>query len=443
MRHHPSTQYFMSRRDLIRSGILFSLGLPFFRLNESLGATLAHAPKQRATSVIEIWMWGGPSHLDTFDPKPEAGAEFCGPYSEAIKTNVDGIRINSRLPLLAKQADKYSLIRSMTHGINAHETATYRVQTGRESGGAHVYPSIGAVVSKLTGYEAGYQGLLPPYIALTSTHGRFSEEGFLGPSFKPFATGGDPNAQRFMVEGIISRSISDQRQTKRRQLLQNLDTLGKTHGDHPLFREFDTSTSNAYDMILGEAREVFDLSQEKDELRDRYGRHSFGQSCLMARRLVENGVKYVTLNAKGWDTHKMHFTTMEQKMPQMDQGIASLLQDLDERGMLDSTIVWVCGEFGRTPKVQWKEPWKGGRGHFGRCFSALVAGGGFKAGQVVGASNSTGEEVADRPVYPEDLIGSIYDRLGIAPTGRMPNNLGLDIPLTPKSKGPGILSEIM
>jgi len=433
----------MTRRDLVRSGILLTLGLPFFRFNESLGATLAHTPKQRATSVIEIWMWGGPSHLDTFDPKPDAGSDFCGPYSEAIKTNVDGIQINSRLPLIAQQADKYSLIRSMTHGINAHETATYRVQTGRESGGAHVYPSIGAVVSKLMGYEAGYTGLLPPYIALTSTHGRFSEEGFLGPSFKPFATGGDPNAQRFMVEGIISRAISDQRQAKRRKLLQNLDTLGRTHHDHPIFQNFDTATDKAYDMILGEARQVFDHSLEKEELRDRYGRHTFGQSCLMARRLVENGVKYVTLNAKGWDTHKMHFNTMEQKMPQMDQGIATLLQDLADRGLLDSTIVWVCGEFGRTPRVQWKEPWQGGRGHFGRCFSALIAGGGFKAGQIVGASNSTGEDVADRPVYPEDLIGSIYDRLGIDPRGRMPNNLGLDIPLTQKSKGPGLLTEIM
>ena len=158
---------------------------------------------------------------------------------------------------------------------------------------------------------------------------------------------------------------------------------------------------------------MFDLSQEKDELRDRYGTNTFGQSCLMARRLVEKGVPYITINYKGWDTHKQHFQAMRRKLPEMDKGLATLLQDLTERGLLDSTIVWWSGEFGRTPKVQWEAPWNGGRGHYGKVFSAVVAGGGFKGGQVVGASDARGEEVKDRPVYPVDLIGSMYELLGI------------------------------
>ncbi len=426
--------YQLSRRQLVKSGILCSLGLPFLALGKTPSKPLtqpaaAASAGGKAKAVIEIWMWGGPAHLDTFDPKPDAGSA--------------GVRVNGQLPLLARQADKFSIVRSMTHGVNAHETATYAMQTGRYAGDGHVYPSIGAVVSKLLGVEHGYAGLLPPYIALSSSHGRFSEEGFFGPMFKPFATGGDPNAERFLVNGVIAKGINDAQQKSRRELLHNLDTLGHALPNEPAFQQMDQCENEAYDMILGESRNVFDLSLEKDATRDAYGRNTFGQSCLMARRLVEAGVRYVTINAKGWDTHKMHFNAMGRMMPEMDRGMATLLQDLAARGLLDSTVVWSSGEFGRTPRVLWEEPWKGGRGHHGNCFSAIVAGGGFKGGQVVGATDATGEEVADRPVWPQDLHASIYDRLGIDASSPLPNNLGLEVPISLKSQGKGILAEIM
>jgi hypothetical protein len=378
-------------------------------------------------------MWGGPSHLDTFDPKPDAGYDYCGPLNQAIPTNAEGIRIGQLLPLLAQQADKYSIIRSMTHGVNAHETASYITQTGRQPGRL-VFPGVGAVVSLFKGTDHGYAGLVPPYIVLTTPQGRFSEAGFLGQQYKPFATGGDPNQKVFAVEGIVAEGISDQRQRRRRELLHRLDSLGPAMPDNPHFEQLDRCEEKAYDLMFGDVRKLFDLAEEKDEVREQYGRNTFGQSCLMARRLVEAGVPYVTINYQGWDTHKQHFQTMNRKLPEMDRGLATLLQDLADRGLLDSTIVWWSGEFGRTPKVQWEPPWNGGRGHHGQCFSAVVAGGGFKGGHVVGASDARGEAVAERPVYPADLIGSLYELLGIDPEGPLPNPRGLDVKVLPSAE---------
>jgi uncharacterized protein (DUF1501 family) len=215
-------------------------------------------------------------------------------------------------------------------------------------------------------------------------------------------------------------------------------------GENPHFEHLDLCEENAYDMMFGDARKLFDLSKEKDEVRDKYGRNTFGQSCLMARRLVEHGVPYVTINYKGWDTHKQHFETMRRKLPQMDSGFATLLQDLSDRGLLDSTIIWWSGEFGRSPKVQWDPPWNGGRSHYGKCFCAVVAGGGFKGGHVIGASNENGTEVAQRRVYPQDLIGSMYELLGIDPDGPLPNQRGLQVKVMPVTEeSGGRLREIM
>lgn len=406
-------------------------------------------PQRKATarSVIQVWLWGGPAHMDTFDPKPNSGSDYTGPFTKPIATNVDGIQINELLTELAKVADKYSIIRSMTHGNNAHETAAYITQTGRMPGGRIVFPGVGAVVTLFKGYDAGYKGLIPPYIVLTQLQGRFSEVGFLGSKVKPFATGGDPAQQRFVVEGIVSQSISDARQQQRRELLHRLDTLALALKDDPNIVAYGQCEAQAYDMILGDGRKIFDLSQEKDDLRAQYGRTTFGQSCLMARRLVEQGVPFVTINYQGWDTHKEHFQTMRRKLPELDKGLATLLKDLSDRGLLDSTIVWVSGEFGRTPKVQWEPPWNGGRGHWGPVFSALVAGGGFKGGHLVGASDAVAAEVKDRPVYPWDLLQSMYMLLGIDPAAKLPHPQGLDVRVSPtkeeglKSGGP--LMEIM
>lgn len=399
------------------------------------------APQARAKSVIQIWLWGGPPHTDTFDPKPDAGYDYTGPLNKTIQTNVPGIEIGELLPLLAQQADKYSIIRSMTHGNNGHETAAYMVQTGREPGGSLVFPSVGAVVALFKGYDHGYDSLIPPYIVLTQTQGRFSEVGFLGPKCKPFATGGNPNASRFEVEGIIAPGISDERQQARRGLLHSLDTLGMAMPGEAVLEQLDTTEANAYDLILGEASKLWDLSQEPEELRNKYGRNTFGQSCLMARRLVEVGVPYITINYGGWDTHKQHFEIMRRKLPEMDKGFATLLQDLSDHGLLDTTIVWWGGEFGRGPRVDWEPPWNGGRNHYGQCFTHVVAGGGFKGGKVVGASNATGEQVAERPVSVQDLIGSIYELMGIDPDAPLPNPRGDDIKVLPSSDEMGIKTE--
>ena len=405
--------------------------------------------------MIQIWLAGGPSHLDTFDPKPEAGSDYCGPLNKPIATNVGGVRIGELLPRLATQADKFSIIRSMTHGNNGHETAAYLTQTGRQPGERLVFPCVGAVVALFRGYDAGYKGMIPPYVVLTQPQGRFSESGFLGPRYQPFATGGDPAQQRFMVEGVVSQGVSDKQQKDRRELLHKLDALGASAPGNATLAAFYRSEEQAYDMILGDGAKVFDLSQEKPALRSRYGHRpwsekaltSLGQACLVARRLVERGVPYITINNGGWDTHTEHFRAMQQKLPELDQGLATLLEDLADRGLLESTVVWCLGEFGRTPKIDWQPPWNGGRNHYGKVFSAVVAGGGFKGGRVVGASDAKGEEVKDRPVYPCDLIGSIYVLLGIDPDGKLPNPMGLALTVTPSAADgvpmAGRLKEIM
>ena len=434
----------ISRREAVRRMLLAAGGLA---LSEHLSFHAYAVPANaRAKAVIQIWMWGGPSHLDTFDPKPDAGAEYTGSL-KAIETIVPGTRIVELLPLIAKQADKYSIIRSMTHGNNGHETASYMVQTGRQPGTRMVYPCAGAVTSLFKGYDAGYKGLIPPYVVLTEPQGRFDEAGFLGAKYKPFATGGDPSKTPFAVEGIIAPGITDQRQKDRRELLHHLDTLAQALPENPQVTENRQAENMAYDMILGDGAKVFDLSQEKQETRDRYGKTKFGQSCLVARRLVESGIPYVTINCGGWDTHKENFQAMRRLLPDLDNGIGTLLQDLATRGLLDSTIVWCGGEFGRTPKVQWEAPWNGGRGHWGKVFSSLIAGGGFKGGQIIGASDAKGEEVKERPVYPVDVLGSIYTQLGIDPAAKLPNPEGLPLRVMPTPedgiKSGGLLKEIM
>ena len=438
----------ISRREAVQRALLGAAGLVLGHHLTLRTSAQTPAPKPKAKSVIQIWMWGGPSHLDTFDPKPEAGSDYCGPLDKPIATNVDGIRICELLPLLAKQADKYSIIRSMTHGVNAHETAAYMVQTARAQGGRDVFPSVGAVVSLFKGYNAGYTGLIPPYVVLTEPQGRFSEAGFLGARYKPFATGGDPGQAKFAVEGIVAPGISDQRQRDRRDLLHKLNTLDHVLPADPQLVASNEAEKKAYDLILGDGGKVFDLSQEKDALREAYGRNTFGQSCLVARRLVERGVPYITINYKGgWDTHKQNFQLMRRRLPEMDKGMATLLTDLQEHGLLDNTIVWWSGEFGRTPKVQWEAPWNGGRGHHGQVFCSVVAGGGFKGGHVVGSSDAKGIGVKERPVYPSDLIASMYQLLGIDPQAKLPHPRSEIVRAIPapeeQSSSGGLLKEIM
>ena len=447
----------MSRREALRVGVFSTASLLLSgecglqaaesqETNAQTSTSSTAKPPLKAKSVIQIFLWGGMSHNDTWDPKPDSGRDYMGDLVKAIPTNVDGIQIGELFPNLAKHADKYSLIRSMTHRNNGHETAAYLVQTAHTPGERLAYPSVGAVFSLFKCDQ--YKGLIPPYVVLTQPQGRFSEEGFLGPKFKPFATGGDPNASRFEVEGVVMKGISDERQKARSALREKLDRMADTMAGSPQLAASAEARKQAYEMILGPGRQVYDLSQEKPELRDRYGRNTFGQDCLAARRMVEAGVPYIVINYPGgWDTHSNHFPTMRRQCPQLDQGLAMLLEDLNDRGLLESTIVWCCGEFGRTPKVDWQPPWNGGRNHHGAVFSALVAGGGFRGGHIVGASDAKGEEVKDRPVYPADLLGSIYALSGIDPSARLPHPMGTEahvLPLaTDGAKSAGLLKEIM
>lgn len=396
------------------------------------------ATAQRAKSVILIYLDGGPAQTETFDPKPAAGRNYYGNYKGVCKTNVEGIEIGEKLPLLATMADKYTIIRSMTHGSNAHETGHYAMITGDTSKSAIVYPSFGAVISYMK--KDTYKGVLPCYISVTSANSRFNEGGFLGNEYKSFDTGGKPESSEFEVEGIVNKFVNKERLNQRMALLDGFESqLNK--------KELDSLRATNMEFIWGESREVFNLKNEPDSVRKRYGNSRLGQSCLVARRLVEAGVPFVNVRTTGWDTHKKHFQRMNTMLPDLDRSVSALLADLDARGLLDSTIVLLGGEFGRTPKVLWEAPWNGGRAHFGRTFSYLVAGGGFVGGKVVGATDKTGENVTERPVRPCDLIGTIYLLMGIDPYGTLPHVSEGDLPILPslleKGKSEGLLYEII
>ena len=432
----------INRRDFIK---MMALCGAYGALNLSAAGKLlsaaASGKRKAARSVIELWIWGGPSHLETFDPKPDAGKEYNGGFGD-IPTNVPGIRISEFLPKLAQQADKYSIIRSMTHPHRGHETATYLMQTGRNPGGGKVYPAIGAVIAMYKRKE--YKGDVPPYVILTVPKGRFSEVGFLSEEFSPLVTGGNPNAQRFIVDGIVPPGgLGKAEQKARFDMLGELDTFTRETPEGLVFmRDFNGAGRDARRVIEGDGAKVFDLSLESDATRDRYGRTTFGQSCLTARRLVESGVPYITINAQGWDTHKRHFETMKNKAAEMDKALSALISDLSDKGLLDSTIVWWTGEFGRTPKVDWEAPWNGGRNHYSKCFTSLVAGGGFAGGKVVGVSDETASNVVSRPVTPQDMLGSIYELCGIDPDGPLDNPINLKTTVLPPQSKLGRLREI-
>ncbi len=324
----------ISRREAIRraiiaaGGLIFADGLSF--------RALASPPTGRAKAVIQLWLWGGPPHLDTFDPKPEAGYDYCGPFKTPVETNVPGIRICELLPLLAKQADKYSILRSMTHGNNGHETAAYIVQTGRMPGGRMVYPCIGAVMSLFKGYDAGYKG----FDSALHRHDRpagtiFAERIFERalPAVRHRRQSGADAVRRGR-----HRRAGHQRTAPARppRIAASIEHAGHAMPEDAQLAASNQAEQQAYDMILGDGAKVFDLSQENSGLRDRYGRTKFGQSCLAARRLVEHGVPFVTINSPGWDTHKENFQAMRRLLPDLDKGMSALLQDLSDRGLLDS-----------------------------------------------------------------------------------------------------------
>lgn len=408
-------------------------------------STVVGASAQQAKSVIYIYLDGGASQTDTFDPKPEAGTTYTGKYKTPIETDIPGIIIGQRLVRMAKIADKYSIIRGMYDGTNAHETAHYRMLTGDMTGQDVVYPSYGAMIAYKT--RDRYNNPIFPYICLTEASTRFNEAGFLNVMYKPYDTEGKPDGRWFDVSGIVNHEMPDSRLEARRDLLGALSPLGHQVEQTPEVKRAAELRKQSYELILGDARKAFDLAGEPDSVRNAYGRNNFGQSCLAARKLVERGVTVVMVRFRGWDTHKEHFKRMDQRLDELDNGVASLIEDLDAKGLLDSTIVVVGGEFGRTPQVWNQPPWNGGRGHYGMAFSYVVSGGGFTGGKIVGNTDAKGEKVIDRKVYPADLWASVYTLMGIDPKGTVTHPSLGEIPVLPsygtKEQSNGMLTEIM
>lgn len=400
---------------MLRAGGLAALGLSladWFHLR-SLAATAA---TPAATSCILIWLDGGPSHLETFDLKPEAPQEVRGPF-RPIATNVPGIQISEYLPRTAQVMDKIAIVRSMTSTLGEHNFASHYLLTGYKPSAALTYPGLPAVVSHL----ATGDWPMPRSVALQPPN-PMAGVGYLGAASSPFVVEGDPSKPGFQVKDLAPEIVlSETRITRRRALRDAIDRRLQAGQDGLAAADAamtDPSFEQAYRLIASPAaRDAFDLRKEQETTRERYGRDQLGQSCLMARRLIEAGARFVTVTDRGWDTHEDLYNRLKEgytggtvgKVPRLDAALSSLVADLSERGLLASTLVLVMGEFGRTPKLN---P-RGGRDHWPRAFSVALAGGGVRGGQVIGKSDSHGERPTDRPVTPADLARTIYHALGI------------------------------
>jgi hypothetical protein len=397
----------VSRRDFLRVGGLGGLSLPAL-----LRAEAAAAPgrRARAKSVILVYLGGGLSHHDSFDPKPDAPAEVRGIY-KPIDTNVSGLRVTEMVPHMARTMHLVGLVRSGAHNNDHHETATNWVMSGRFGSAFGDYPAIGAVVA----HETGFAGTLPPYVAVPrnpSFTWELGRSAYLGGRYESFKTG-DPNAADFRVQDVSpAEPLTPRRSQRRHTLLKAVDDLARqVHGNDQV-STYDEFHERAAGMVLsGAARRAFAIDEESDRLRDRYGRTTFGQSALLARRLVERGVRFVTVTFGGWDHHAKIWDGLNSKLPDLDRGLSALLEDMHERGLLADHLVAVYGEFGRTPKIN-KDA---GRDHWAPAGSLLFAGAGVRGGQVVGATDKQGAYVTRRPVAPADVAGTIFESLGIDP----------------------------
>lgn len=398
----------VSRRDFLRVGA-FGAGLTLaemLRLRAAAGTGPSPRPGSNKSAIM-IYLPGGPSHMDMYDLKPEAPKEFRGEFNP-ISTNVPGIQICEHFPLQARMFDKLAVIRSI---VSVEEHSDSLVMTGYSENTnrtAH-HPSLGAVVSKVRGAADD----IPPYVSLRgSTVG--TEPGYLGVGHRPFTPDG-PGLQNLR----LASGVNPERVAKRKSLLQTFDSVRRDMDASETMRGMDTFAARAFDMVAsGTVRKALDLNHEDPRVRDRYkGIEAF----LTARRLIEAGVGCVTLAIGGWDTHSSNFKTLKQQLPQVDQGVANLIQDLHDRGMDQDVVTVMWGEFGRTPKINNND---GGRDHWAPVMSALVAGGGLKMGQAIGASNSRGEIPKDRPIQVPEVLSTLYHALGIDPGQTFPNGNG-------------------
>lgn len=406
----------MRRRSFLQFGIAAPFGLSLDQCLQRWAVAAATAG-DRKLSAIFIWLGGGPSHHDTFDPKPEAVAEIRGEY-RPIATVVPGIRFAESVPHLARSMDRLAVIRSVTHADAAHEPGVALMQTGYGFRPGSNFPSMGAVV----GFERrnrSQQNGLPPHIAVPNGD---LGAGHLGGSYNPFRVGGNPNAKDFQVQDLSNPGgLSLEHIRRRHELLKQVNDDFRAQKKSDLQRSVDELGEQAFKLIVTpEARKAFDLTREPEAVRDRYGRTTVGQSLLMARRLIEADVPFVTVNDDEWDHHNAIYPRLKEKLPPVDQGLAALVADLAERGRLESTLVVMMGEFGRTPKINTT----GGRDHWSRAFSVVLAGAGVRGGQVIGASDNEGAFPTDRPVAPADVAHSIYVLLGLDPNKELPTTSG-------------------
>lgn len=394
-----------SRRTFLRLGAVGGLSLA-----TALQAQANEPRRARAKSVILLYLGGGLSHHDSFDLKPDAPEEIRGIYS-SIGTSVPGTRIGELLPRMSRVMHKVALVRSGAHNNDHHETATNWVLSGRFGSPFGDYPAIGAVVA----HQLGFRGVLPPYVSIPrnpSFTWELGKSAWLGGRYESFKTG-DPNASNFQVQDIGGGEAVSARSAQRRSgLLQAVEGLQQNVRGNDQIATYGEFQQRAADLILSrDARSAFAIERESSTLRDRYGRNTFGQSCLLARRLVEGGVRFVTVNFGGWDHHSKIWEGLGRKLPEFDQGFAALIDDLDTRGLLSETLVVAMGEFGRTPMVN-KDT---GRDHWGPAASLLFAGAGVRGGLVLGQTDRNGAFVTRRPVAPADVAHTLYDAVGVDP----------------------------
>ncbi len=400
----------VTRRNFLRAGVCGLTGLTLADALRARSLRAAEGKPTKDTSVILIWKGGGPSHIDTWDLKPHAPAEFRGDFSP-INTNVSGIEISEHLPLSAKQMDKYSIIRSVTHPDAGHESASHYLLTGYRPTNdipSNEVPSYGSITAKERGpRKAG----MPAYVAVPRAP-RSTAAAYLGVAYNPFSVGAEPNAANFSVKNLtLPGGMTLGRLENRRNLLSTVDSLRRESDQSGLMDGLDAFTRKAFEMVTSPAaQKAFNISEEDAKLRDSYGRTNLGQNMLMARRLVEAGVTFVTVDAGGWDTHANNFESLKKnKLPEFDQAWSGLVQDLHARGMYENTLVLVWGEFGRTPRVNTNA----GRDHWPGAMSVVVAGGGLKMGQAIGTTDPKAEYPKDRPISPEDVLSTMYKVLGI------------------------------
>ncbi len=396
------------RRDFLKVGVVGSLGLTlpdYLRLTEAAESKRT----RRATSAIFIEMAGGPSHLDTFDLKPDAPSEVRGKF-RPIKTNAPGVEICEHLPKLAEVADKFCILRGVSHTLAAHQFGREYVVTGNRPLPSLEYPGLGSVLIK----ERPGPIDMPGFVAVPNTAQR---PGFLGVQYAPFSTGATPRANApFNVRGItLAGGLTVHEVERRKKLRQLLDRAFHGYEDNDqLLEGLDSFSERAHSIITSpKARQAFDVSKESPAFAKRFGTSSFGVSCLLACRLIEAGTRCVTVSSNGWDTHQDNFKKLKENLlPSFDEGLASLLWGLEARGLLESTAVFVTGEFGRTPKINSRSA-DGGRDHYPRCMFMLLAGGAVRGGQVVGESDEKAAQPLHEGFSPDDVAATFYHNLGI------------------------------